>query len=358
MKKLSKAMVMLSVLAILITCMTAVSFAASRNDEISVNFTAAAPGEFDLMYDGLEVKGDMFEKAYPEWAEQDMIEGVSLADVLVAAHQYKYGDKAKDYMGFTLSDKNGVYLTKQFGHEYVGFYYRNKVITDGATYQEVTDGDQIICGSYSDANYADLFGYFDSDELTVTVGEEVKLTLTTGNFLGGDYAQVVPLDEASLKIVDNDGKMVDVPGSIKASYAKGEKDGTFTVTFNKAGAYVIAADGTATYEGWYGTVTGRCVGANAVVYVKDIKPAKPVIRSAKRKSAKKALVVWKKAKNAKKYEVAYRAKGTKKWTVKKTAKTKIALKKLKAGKAYQVKVLAVNGSEKSKYSKIKTIKTK
>ena len=50
-------------------------------------------------------------------------------------------------------------------------------------------------------------------------------------------------------------------------------------------------------------------------------------------------------------------KGAKKWTTKKTAKLKITLK-LKAKKAYQVKVRSINGSAKSAYSKTKTIKAK
>ena len=87
------------------------------------------------------------------------------------------------------------------------------------------------------------------------------------------------------------------------------------------------------------------------------KPAKPVIKTAKRNSKVKGTVTWKKAKNAKKYEVAYKMKGAKKWTTKKTAKLKITLK-LKAKKAYQVKVRSINGSAKSAYSKTKTIKAK
>ena len=74
-----------------------------------------------------------------------------------------------------------------------------------------------------------------------------------------------------------------------------------------------------------------------------------------KKSGLKITVAWKKAKNAKKYQV-YVKKGTAKWksakTLKKTAYTFTA----KAGTAYQVKVRALNGKKAGKFSAVKKIK--
>ena len=87
-----------------------------------------------------------------------------------------------------------------------------------------------------------------------------------------------------------------------------------------------------------------------------IKLSKPEI---KLKAGKKQFTVtYKKVKNAKKYKIYYKLKTAKKWksvTIKGTKKT---FKKLKKGKKYQVKVVAINGKYKSKASKTKTVTIK
>lgn len=69
-------------------------------------------------------------------------------------------------------------------------------------------------------------------------------------------------------------------------------------------------------------------------------------------------VKWKKAKNAKKYRVAYKEKGKKSWKKVTTKKTAVTLKNLKGNTKYSVKVRSLNGKKYSKYSKAKTFKTK
>ena len=87
------------------------------------------------------------------------------------------------------------------------------------------------------------------------------------------------------------------------------------------------------------------------------------------KPKKKAFVVtWKKQASVTGYQVQYStskkftAKTTKQKTVKGTSKTKLTVKKLKAGKKYYVKVRTMkkaNGKTcYSKWSKVKTVKTK
>ena len=70
-------------------------------------------------------------------------------------------------------------------------------------------------------------------------------------------------------------------------------------------------------------------------------------------SPKKKMITakWTKVDGAKKYKVAWRKAGSKKWTVKTTKKASYKIKKLKAGEIYQVKVAAVTGKIKSSYSK-------
>lgn len=101
--------------------------------------------------------------------------------------------------------------------------------------------------------------------------------------------------------------------------------------------------------------------------VKAVKtPGKPKSVTAKNKATKKIKVSWKKAINAKKYQVQWST--TKKFTVrktssKKTAKkvytiTKIKGKKLKKGMKYYVRVRAINGTKNSTWSKVKKVTVK
>lgn len=87
-----------------------------------------------------------------------------------------------------------------------------------------------------------------------------------------------------------------------------------------------------------------------------IKLSKPEITV---KAGKKQFTVsYKKVKNAKKYKIYYRLKTAKKWKTITLKGTKKTIKKLKKGKKYQVKVRAINGKVKSKFSKVKTVKVK
>ena len=91
------------------------------------------------------------------------------------------------------------------------------------------------------------------------------------------------------------------------------------------------------------------------------KPAKVTIKTAKAASASSVKVTWKKAKNAKKYEVWYSTKAKKGFkkgaSVKGAKKVTATVKKLKPGKKYYFKVRAVNGKKKGAFSKVKAAAT-
>ena len=101
-------------------------------------------------------------------------------------------------------------------------------------------------------------------------------------------------------------------------------------------------------------------------YAASKKPAKVKISSVKAVSSSSVKVTWKKASNAKKYEVYVSAKAKKGFkkaaTVSKSTKsytvTKYNKKALKAGTKYYFKVRAVNGKKKGAFSKVKAVKTK
>ena len=83
------------------------------------------------------------------------------------------------------------------------------------------------------------------------------------------------------------------------------------------------------------------------------KPARVKWTSVKR-SGSKAVLKWKKAKNAKKYQVYSRIKGAK-WKLAKTLKKRTVKLSVKAGKTYQYKIRGVNGKKRGKFSAVRTL---
>ena len=100
-------------------------------------------------------------------------------------------------------------------------------------------------------------------------------------------------------------------------------------------------------------------GAASVPTYAASKPAKVKGVTAKAKSSSSIKITWKKAKNAKKYQV-YRAtsKDGKFKKVKTTKKRSFTNKGLKSGKTYYYKVRAIRGKKKGKFSAVKSAKTK
>lgn len=71
----------------------------------------------------------------------------------------------------------------------------------------------------------------------------------------------------------------------------------------------------------------------------------------------KVIVSWTKQKGIKKYRLAYRIKGTKKWSYKMIKGNTYTFKKLKA-KTYSFKVQTVNGKKKGRWSSSLSVKIK
>lgn len=72
---------------------------------------------------------------------------------------------------------------------------------------------------------------------------------------------------------------------------------------------------------------------------------------------KTLLVSWGKTSYARQYEVSYKLKSAKKYTTKKTSSTEYTIEGLKATTEYKVKVRAINGNKKGKWSSESTFKT-
>lgn len=157
-------------------------------------------------------------------------------DALVALHEAYRAE------GYTL--QRGVTVTKLWGVEtYATSFFKNgEELTKMVAYKTSTveDNDQLYAVVMTDkTDRADCFTWFDKTEVTVKAGESFKLTLTGKS---DDYAKSgavgIPVgtwEDGAFTALEN---------------AKTDIDGNVTLSFDKAGTYIVTAKGVLAGERW------------------------------------------------------------------------------------------------------------
>ena len=200
----------------------------------------------------LEVASNTAEK----YGFTDKVEGVSVLDALVAAHELVYGDKftpatAKQYLAI---NPNTDWESKVFGREtgFHGFYINNDFPTNeaGAARPKVTDtklldGDVLDYFVGSDAeNQNDYYTWLEVPA-TMTSGEDITVTVKGVKALDPDATQAAaqPLEGVGLAWVDMaTGTVKPIEGVVTDENGKA----TFTVVEGAATGRLVAI--TATYH--------------------------------------------------------------------------------------------------------------
>ena len=274
MKQKRRILSLLIALIMIVGLVPAAAFAAD-NDETkaattaTVYFTAQLSGGFLFAPQfGVSVSSDLAES----YGYTDSVDGVSVLDVLVKAHELTDGS---DFTAETAAD----YLTigsygspsKQFAVDgsdfYGGFFLNHAMANDGTMYddsnyngtsvstQEVVDGDLVEFFFYEDDYYGDSYNWFiDEDEnysreFTVAPGEDLELTLKSFFAMNcsifKDEAEMVAsdtpseTDEVQIYTVDlATGALTKIDGAVT------DEDGLVTLNFEDEGEYTITAYGT------------------------------------------------------------------------------------------------------------------
>ena len=184
----------------------------------------------------------------------------------------------------------------------------------------------------------------------VKMNEKVKGTLSADADVDW-YKFYAPKDGNYYIKVYHMNEIYDEDVTIHSASLNYSRKNNFYKVYMKKGEHIyLNALGTDYYSYWF------------IIRNADIaKPLKVTLNSVK--PAKKSLTVkYKKAKYAKKYQVAVKKKGAKKWKYYSTKKLTRKVKKLAKGKKYQVKVRGVNVVDGDiyygKWSKTKTVKVK
>lgn len=163
----------------------------------------------------------------------------------------------------------------------------------------------------------------------------------------GVPVQSVTVNPAKVTLTEGDTKVL--KATVKPSGAT-DKDVTWTSSntsvakVNAKGKVTAVAAGKATITATAGGKSGTCV---VTVKKKPAKASKPTTQA--HPSAGTIDAAWKAVSGAKSYELSWRVAGGK-WKTKAVSGTEETLKGLKKGKLYQIRVRAVAGSAKGKWS--------
>ena len=258
-----------------------------QNDEIKINFEIAEPAPepttVSVNYTSQMSGGFLHAPQFNAEVASDLAEsygytdqvtdGVSALDVLVAAHELVLGEDftaetAQNYL--TISSAGSP--NSQFGigssEAYGGFFLNHCLANDGTKYdennyngttvatQEVKDGDWVEFFFYEDESYGDTYNWFlDSDDAysrEFTVEEDTDLDLTLMGFfamnssLFKDEAEMTSSDRASEQgdvqiytVNTETGALTAITGAVTD-----EDDGTVTLNFAEPGEYWITGYGT------------------------------------------------------------------------------------------------------------------
>ncbi|MCR4963074.1 MAG: S-layer homology domain-containing protein [Firmicutes bacterium] len=237
-----------------------------------VDFTSQKSGEFlHAPQFGVEVASNLAES----YGYTDSVDGVSVLDVLVKAHELVYEDdftaaSAEDYLKISAASGSP---SKQFGVDpeasgkYLGgFFLNHAMANDGTMYdqsnynattvttQAVTDGDLVEFFFYEDPYFGDSYNWFlDEDEkysreFDAVAGQDLDLVMKSffamSSSIFKDEAEMVAssrpseVDSAQVYIVDPK------TGALTAIEGAEVEDGEVTLNFAEPGSYLITAYGT------------------------------------------------------------------------------------------------------------------
>lgn len=118
-----------------------------------------------------------------------------------------------------------------------GFYQNNVAIPVGPGAQAVKDGDDLTAFVYTDADgYSDKYSYFDQSTVSVKTGETLTLNLQGQGYDSNWNVVNAPAANAALVTVDNEGAFHELNVTT-------DDKGDATLSFDKAGTYVVSAYG-------------------------------------------------------------------------------------------------------------------
>ena len=189
---------------------------ALAQDSITVYMTVSIKGEIAV------AAGDVLMAQVPiEVTDVNSNGNFDMDDAFIALHdEYRTGGYASEGAGISLF----------WGEEKPACgYYKNNTSAMGVN-ETLADGDFVTAYTYEDtANWSDKFASFGSFALSVLTGGEISLSLT-----GYGWSSSEPISGAEIGLLSESGEF----STLDITTAT---DGTFAVSFDKPGVYMITA---------------------------------------------------------------------------------------------------------------------
>ena len=154
-------------------------------------------------------------------------------EAMVAAHEAYYVE-GKD--GFELNASSG-WVTKLWGETGSSSYYQNNAsFSELVNAQPIENGDDLSAFVYSDPKCSDKYGFFDQSTVSVKTGEKLALNLQGTGYDENWSLITAPVNNAELITIDKEGAFHELNVTTDAN-------GNATLSFDKAGTYVVSAYG-------------------------------------------------------------------------------------------------------------------
>lgn len=186
------------------------------------------------------------------------IDGITVFDVIVAAHKEYYGNAFTSETAGTYLEMSYSFITKVFGisTSTLGFTVNDKMPNDGVYNEsygsytgyacdtaEVADGSYVSCFTYQDAYWADYYPTLSEAEITITQGEAFEISATGYSIMyygcNTDEAlaeKAVPLEGVEVYST-TDFENYSLEGALDA-------EGKISLSFDEAGTVYLCVKGT------------------------------------------------------------------------------------------------------------------
>lgn len=186
------------------------------------------------------------------------IDGITVFDVIVAAHKNYYGDAFTPETAGNYLEMSYSFITKIFGTatSVLGFTVNDKMPNDGVYNEsygsytgfacdtaEVADGGYVNCFTYQDAYWADYYPTLSEAEITVTQGEAFEIAATGYSIM---YYGCSTEEALAEKTVPLEGIEVYSTTDFENYSLAGtlDSEGKINLTFDEAGTVFLCVKGT------------------------------------------------------------------------------------------------------------------
>lgn len=212
--------------------------AQAAEESVTVHFSAFDSGKAVVVDRTVVVSSEEVENYYP--SIEDSQTGVTYLDALVAVHRALYPSTFTKYLALS-SGSYGVFVSKQFGGDYPGYYLRNNEALQVSTSAQILkDGDVLVALGYSSYKNPETPAQFKTLQMRTTAMTPITFSLT-----GSFFENVAPWDTITKPVSGAKLALINpLTNVITPLSTTTDKEGVAVRSFKNPGTYYVTAQGT------------------------------------------------------------------------------------------------------------------